>query len=30
VIAAGTSVTATFSNLSGVVANATISFGYTS
>jgi len=30
VIAAGTSVTATFSNLSGTVANATISFGYTS
>lgn len=30
VIAAGTSVTATFSNLSGTVANATISFGYVS
>ena len=30
VIAAGTSVTATFTSLSGTVANATISFGYTS
>ena len=30
VIAAGTSVTATFTNLTGTVANATISFGYTS
>jgi hypothetical protein len=30
VIPAGTSVTATFSGLSGTVANATITFGYTS